>query len=306
LQRGRLVFETYRTGDDENWGRRRYGVAFTPETLHDVRSVSKSVVSLLIGIAIDRKLIASVDEPVFSFFPEYADLRTPEKDRIKLRDLLTMTAGLDADEEVPYSSPLNTERRIYESPYPYRAVLELEASQPPGQTWRYNSGCTMLLAGVLHKVTGKPLSDFAREVLFEPLGITDYYWTSLWASGELAAGAGLRLRPRDMAKIGQLLLNQGVWNGRRIVSKEWLDASAQPLYEGFYATRYGFHWWVGQSRAGGRTFSWIAAWGRGGQRLFVVPEADLVVAINAGLYDGGSPYVPLGIFEQFVLGAIRD
>jgi CubicO group peptidase (beta-lactamase class C family) len=306
LRGGKLVFETYRKGDDENWDTKLEQVAFTPETLHDVRSVSKSVVSLLIGIAIDRKLIASVDEPVLSFFPEYADLRTPETDRIQLRHLLTMTAGLHANEEISYESPLNTERLIYESADPYRTVIELGVRHPPGEIWHYNSGCTMLLSAVLQKVTGKELPDFAREALFEPLGITDFYWTTVAPSGEAAAGAGLRLRPRDMAKVGQLLLNRGVWNGRRVVSTDWLDASVQQLYRGWLGNGYGLHWWIGQSRVGERDFSWIAGWGYGGQRVFVVPEADVVVAINAGLYEADDPFVPLSILEEFVLAAVRD
>ena len=156
---------------------------------------------------------------------KYADLRTPDKDRIRLRDLLTMTAGLHANEDVPWESRSNTERLMEESPDPYRTVLSAVVERPPGESWNYNGGCTMLLSAVLQKATGRSLPDFAREALFEPLGVKDFYWTSLKASGELAGHAGLRLRPRDMAKIGQLLLNEGVWNGRRIVSKEWLDES---------------------------------------------------------------------------------
>src|SRR5262245_30621494 len=102
IRGGNLVFETYRKGDDENWGTKFEQVTHTAQMLHDVRSVSKSIVSLLIGIALDRKLIASIDEPIFSFFPEYSDIRTEEKDRIQLRHLLTMTAGLDANEDISY------------------------------------------------------------------------------------------------------------------------------------------------------------------------------------------------------------
>jgi len=164
----------------------------------------------------------------------------------------------------------------------------------------------MLLSAVLQKATGRSLPDFAREALFEPLGVKDFYWTSLKASGELAGHAGLRLRPRDMAKIGQLLLNEGVWNGRRIVSKEWLDESVRPLYPVTWnADRYGFQWWVGKSRVGERTFPWIAAWGLGGQRVFVVPESNLVVAINAGFYQHDIISIPVGILN-LVLASVRD
>jgi len=306
IRGGNIVFETYRPGNDENWGTKLRNEAHTAQTLHDVRSVSKSVVSLLVGIALDRKLIASVDEPVFSFFPEYSAVRTPEKERIQLRHLLTMTAGLAANEDVPYESSLNTERAIYESSDPYKRVLELQVEQPPGVVWNYNGGCTMLLGAVLQKVTGKSLTEFAKDALFDPLGITSFYWTRVSPSGEPSAGAGLRLRPRDMAKIGQLLINKGVWNGHRVVSQEWIDQSTQPRYPVTWnSNRYGFHWWVGSSNAGKRTVQWVAGWGFGGQRVFVIPDLELVVAINAGLYESGAQsIVPLSILGM-VLDAIQ-
>ena len=220
LRDGRLVFETYRKGDDQKWGTKLGEVSYTPSKVHDTRSVSKSVVSLLVGVAIDRKLIASVDERVFSYFPEYAEIRTPEKDAITLRHLLTMSAGLRANESVDWYSPINTEREMYQSVDPYRTVLNQEFWNKPGEEWNYNSGCTMLLAAVLQKVTGKRLTDFAKEALFDPLGIKEFEWITVEPSDEPAAGGGLRLRPRDMAKIGQLVLNKGEWNGQSVVSAE--------------------------------------------------------------------------------------
>lgn len=307
-RRGKLVFETYRRGDDENSAIKLGAVTRGAQTLHDVFSVSKSVVSLLVGVALDRRLIKGVHESVFSFFPEYSDIETPEKDRIELHHLLTMSAGLAADEELSYSNPLNTGRQMEASATPYRHVLERRVAHAPGEVWNYDGGCTMLLAAVLQKVTGKSLVDFAKEALFDPLGITDFSWAKMDASGEAAAASGLRLRPRDLAKIGQLLLNDGGWNGRQIISKDWIAASVRPrLDPRWSAMRYGYQWWVGSSNIGKGTFDWIVALGLGGQRLFVIPEFDLIVVINAGLYeDDLQHWFTLRILENFVLAALQD
>ena len=218
---GRLVFENYPTGPDQRWGRDLGPTEHGPEVRHDVRSVSKSVTSLLVGIALDRKLIASVDEPVLALFPEYADLRTPEKDRILVRHLLAMSSGIAWDESLPYSDPRNSEIQMIRSPDPNRFVLEQPIRSAPDKVWNYSGGSTQLLGAIVEKVSGQRLDAFAREVLFEPLGIADVEWVNM-PSGGVAVASGLRLRPRDMAKIGQLLLSGGAWDGRRIVSAEWL------------------------------------------------------------------------------------
>jgi len=274
--------------------------------LHDVRSVSKSVVSLLVGIALDHHLIARTGQSVFSYFPEYSDLRTPEKDRIQLVHLLTMTSGLAWDEDLPYNSPANTERAMYESAAPYRYVLDRKVWNPPGEIWNYSSGSTMLLGAILQKVARKSLPDYASEVLFAPLGITAFEWTRVAPSNEPAAGGGLRLRPRDMAKIGQLILNKGLWNGERVVSEQWIKDSIRPLYAG-WGNDHGYQWWTGVSKVGDRSFRWIAAWGLGGQRIFIVPEADLVVAITAGNYGSNvQSSIAFDVLDTFLLPAIRD
>src|SRR5260221_13191749 len=143
---GKLVYETYRSGQDEKWGTKQGVVTYTPQMQHDLRSITKSVVSLLIGIALDRKLIASLDDPIFKYFPDYAALRTPEKDQIHLSHLLTMTSGLAWDERLPYSEPENSERVMIRSVDPYRYVLEQSVSQQPGKEWNYSGGRTRMLA----------------------------------------------------------------------------------------------------------------------------------------------------------------
>src|SRR5215510_97743 len=223
VRHGKLVFEHYLSGSDEAWGSPIGNVAFGPEVRHDLRSVTKSVIALLLGIAIDRGLIKDVDPPVLSFFPEYADLRTPEKDRITLRHLVTMSAGLEWHElDIPYSNAANSYIRMDAASDPYRFTLQQAVVAPPGEIWNYNSGGTEVIAAVLRKAAGKPVDDFAREKLFGPLGITDVEWPR-YANGNAIAGGALRLRPRDLAKIGQLVLQRGEWAGTQVVSASWID-----------------------------------------------------------------------------------
>jgi len=303
---GKLVYETYRTGFDQNWGTRLGTVPYTADMPHDVRSISKSVVSLLFGIALDQGLIASVDDPVHIYFPDYAALRTPAKDRILLRHLLTMTSGIEWNESRSYYSEANnSEIMMSDSTDPYRFVLEQPVRVEAGKAWNYNGGGTQLLAGVLQRKTGRSLVEFANEALFKPLGITKFEWTKMPANGEAAAASGLRLRPRDMAKIGELVLRKGLWNGHRIVSERWVEQSTRARPDG--RPPYGYQWWIGDAAAGDRDASWIAGIGLGGQRIYIVPAHDLVVVITAGLYTDSleeQAGVADGILDH-VLAAIR-
>jgi CubicO group peptidase (beta-lactamase class C family) len=284
---GKLVFERYFTGSDEIYGRRVGKVSFDADTLHDMKSVSKSVASLALGIAIDRGLIGSVNEPIFDSFPELSDLRSSEKDGIQLLHVLTMSTGLKWVEVTPSNEGDNDEERMHMAPDPCRYVLGLAATTPPGQDFFYNTGALTLLSAIIHKATGRPLDEFARATLFEPMGITGVEWIGV--KGDTDAGGGLRLRPRDMAKIGQLILAGGRWNDRQVVSKEWIDASMTPRMDATGVYFYGYLWWLGRSLLNGREVHWAAALGRGGQSIRIVPELDLVVVVTTEYYQDYSP-----------------
>jgi CubicO group peptidase (beta-lactamase class C family) len=306
VRNGTLLFEHYRKGYDEKWGRPIGEIEYAPDVKHDVRSISKSVVSLLVGIAVDRGLIRSVDEPVFTFFPEFASLRTPAKDRILVRHLLTMSSGIKWDEARPYTDPENSERRMILAPDSHHYAFEQPMAAEPGKVWNYNGGSTTLLAAIVEKATGTPLLDFARESLFTPLGITDVEWLNM-PNRQPAAASGLRLRPRDLAKIGQLFLTEGSWNGKRVVSTTWLHESIEPRFTGWNGNRYGYQWWLGRSAVKDRIIDWTAGFGLGGQRLFILPTNDAVVVITAGLYKRGTQdLVAFDILNNYVLPAIGE
>jgi CubicO group peptidase (beta-lactamase class C family) len=304
---GKLVFERYFKGSDEVpglYGHRVEDVIFDADTLHYIKSASKSVASIAIGIAVDRGLIKSVNEPVFSFFPELSDLRSPEKDRIQLVHALTMSMGLRWMEATPGTGDDNDEVRMHRASDPCRYVLGLPVTAPAGQEFLYNTGALALISAIMRKATGRHLDGFARETLFEPLGITGTAWDQY--QGETDAGGGLRLRPRDMAKIGQLVLARGRWNDRQIVSKAWIETSTAEKIKATDHQTYGYLWWLGRSRLNGRVVHWIGALGRGGQTIRIVPELDLVVVVTAGYYQDYSPQafqLQYGVFRD-VLGAV--
>src|SRR5215813_13909743 len=173
------------------------------------------------------------------------------------------------------------------APDPCRYVLALPVTAPAGQEFFYNTGALRLVSAIVRKATGRPLDEFAHETLFEPLGITRAEWGRV--RGDADAGGGLRLRPRDMAKIGQLVLAGGRWNDRQVVSKAWIDASMTPRMDATGLYFYGYLWWLGRSLLNGREVHWAAALGRGGQSIRIVPALDLVVAVTAGYYQDYSP-----------------
>jgi CubicO group peptidase (beta-lactamase class C family) len=303
---GKLVFEHYFKGADERWGRPLGTVTFSPEVKHDLRSITKSVTSLLLGIAIDRGWVQGIDTPVLSLLPAYADLRSAAMDRITLRHLLTMSAGLKWDENVPYSNPENSEIQMDDAPDPYRYVLTRPVDTPPGAIWNYSGGSTALISAVLHQATGKTEDVLAQELLFDPLGISDVAWVRYPGNGEPLAASGLAMRPRDLAKLGQLVLDRGMWNGKQVISTAWIDASITPQIQGPQLYFYGYQWWLGRSLVNGHQVDWAVGYGLGGQRLFVLPELDMVVLVMAGLYRSDTQSVgPLIALNRHALAAVR-
>jgi len=310
VRRGQLVFEQYFAGEDQLWGTNRGRHEFDATTKHDMRSVSKSVTSLLVGIALDRELIKGLDEPIVKFFPDYSAVKTAGWGNVTLRHLLNMSSGMQWDQNRPWADPQNDERQLTTEVDPFRFILSKPITAPAGTVWNYNSGETDLLGNVIERVSGKTLEAFAREVLFAPLGISDWEWMK-YRNEHISPSAGLRLRPRDAAKIGQLVLNKGLWGSEQIVSAKWIEQSVTPRFQaiGYFGGLfyYGQQWWMGRTLSGDKEVKWIAAQGFGGQRVFIVPELDLVMATTSGLY--GNPrqgIAALDILANFIIPYVKD
>jgi CubicO group peptidase (beta-lactamase class C family) len=279
---GVLVYEQYAAGRDSNGLEPATHTVFDATTRHNGNSMTKSVTSLLVGIALRRRWIENLDMPVLAFFPEYEDLRSPEKGGITLSHLLTMSDGLDWSEFKP---PFDSYTKMRAAKDPYRYVLERPAVAPPGHTYNYNSGVTELLGAILRKVSGKPVDVLAKDELFDPLGIADVEWNRRLPDGQPMAAGALRARPRDWAKLGQLVLNRGAWDDRPVVPSAWIADSIKPRNNGPGIFLYGYHWWLGRSFCNGRIVEWAGAMGWGGQRLMIVPDLNMVALVHAYLPD---------------------
>lgn len=301
-QGGALQFEAYFDGQDNPGGAFfSRSARFSSDDLHDLRSVTKSLTGLLVGVALQRGQLKSIEQPVMDFFPEHADLKTAERSRITLAHLLTMTHGLDWDESGSYIRPGNSETRMRFSSDPDRYVLERPIVAPPGTTFVYSGGATALLGEVLVRSTGLSLEAFADEALFKPLDIKRTEWRRD-SRERVTPYGGLRMRPRDLLKVGRMLLDGGRWQGRQVIAPSWIAASFRAHVPAGNAMQYGYQWWRGEVKTSGRSIGWVGAQGNGGQRLYLVPELNLAVVVTAGQYNrpDTSWRAPLTVFRRIV------
>jgi len=278
IRNGYLVSETY----------------FEPyrqDTKHELYSCTKSFISTLIGIAVDKGYIDRTDRRIVDFFSEqvFANLNA-QKEAMTLEDLLTMRSGLDWQEGDPVY------REMYQNSDWVKFVLDKPMAQPPGRLFNYCSGCSHLLSAILQQTTGMNTRDFAEQQLFKPLGISNANWDTA-AGGIPIGGWGLQLTPRDMAKLGYLYLRDGKWEGQQVVSAKWVESATQRHTETDGDLGYGYQWWTYPSLEA------YTALGRYGQTIFVIPESDLIVVTTAGMEDNHD-----GIFElieHYIVPAVQ-
>jgi CubicO group peptidase (beta-lactamase class C family) len=262
-QHGQLVLERYFHG-------------VRPTTYANMKSASKSVISALVGIAIDRKLLPGVDAPIAPFFPELANAKADARKRsITIEDLLTMRSGLES-----------TSRRNYgawvRSPNWVRFILSRPLLNPPGEQMDYSTGNTHLLSAILSKVTGSDTWSFAQKALAAPLGITLPKWPQD-PQGIYFGGNDMLFTPRQMLKFGELYLHRGKAEGQQIVPAKWVEASFEPRTQSpISGKEYGYGWWIGELAGRPTDF----AWGFGGQYIFIVPSLDLVIVTTSSVNPG--------------------
>jgi CubicO group peptidase (beta-lactamase class C family) len=300
---GKLAFEKYFNGADQDWGTDLGTVKFDLNTRHDLRSVSKSVTSALIGIAIDSGKLPGIEATVPELFPEYVDHIAPDKRALTLEHMLTMSAGLSWFEPIDYTNPGNDEIRMINSPDPVAFVLGRSFATTPGDRFQYNGGLPTLLGYLLEQAYGKPGDAIAQEILLTPLGIDDFDFRAN-RNGLLAYASGMRLTPRDMAKIGLLYLNGGKWADKQLLPKKWVVDSLTPHIESTWTAGYGYQWWINRFD-GPDTSMWVpSAVGNGGQRIFILEPLNMVVVITAGNYNMGNvPLSGIRILEESIFPA---
>lgn len=288
-QGGKLVFEHYEEGEDQGWDRQLGNVAFGPDVLHDLRSVSKSIVGLAYGIALAAGKVPPPEAKLYAQFPEYADLAAqPGRDKLTIHHVLSMTLGFEWDELIiPYGDPRNSEMAMEAATDRYRFILERPIVGEPGVKWTYCGGATALLGRLIAKGTGEALPAYCRRVLFDPMGFGPSEW-SVGRDGEPRAASGARLLPRDLVKIGQLMLANGRRNGKSIVQADWVKRVTTPVVPTRVGRDYGYQWYMGDF-ATAQPLHWFGGVGWGGQYLYVIPARELAFVIHCGNYGRSGP-----------------
>lgn len=310
---GKLAFEKYFNGhnfkhDEPN----HHGemMNWEADSLHRTMSVSKSITSACIGIAIDQGFIKNVHQSIFDYLPEHQHFKKDGKEKITIEHLLTMTSGLQGNEWlVPYSNQDNDVISIYWSQDPVTHILSKQMKFEPGKVFQYYGGSNFLLAEILKNATKMDLDSFSGKYLFEPLGINNYFWFQL-NKGVVDGAGGLKMTPRDMMKIGATFLNKGVWNGNRIVSERWIENSGTPFpgnswmnnWDDHWGMRgYAYSWWTHRFVKSGRGIDMFYAAGWGGQYIMVIPDLNTVVVFTGGNYTTFRP--PFEILKKYILPA---
>lgn len=311
IQDGELVFEEYFSGYDFDY----FGEQFRGEKIdfgiydtHDLASVTKIIASTLVGVAIDNGFIDSVNEKISKFFPEYSGLFEEEKEKITIEHLLSMTSGLKWDDE---SSIVDTSRRndlveLFYVEDPIEYILSKPVIFEPGSRFHYSGGDVNLLGEVIYKATGQKIDEFSYEYLFNPLGITDYKWDYINSDIVYTSG-GSKMRPRDLAKIGYLHLNEGLWQDKQMISEEWIEASIKEYIElptswSNHGDRYGYQWFLRSDFVNDKEVNSYLRTGWGGQRLSVYPSLDTIIVLTGGNYSTPEPVNE--IVNSYILPAL--
>lgn len=269
---------------------------FRAGTRHIIHSCTKSIVSALIGIAIDRGYIEGVDTPVLELFPErtVANLDA-HKEAMTLAHLLTMTSGFDCQDSYLYGWRGLQELRQSEDWVQF--ALDLPMRDEPGTRFEYCNSASFLLSAILQQTTGKSALALAQEHLFGPLGISDIHWPANPQGINIGWG-DLHMVPHDMAKIGYLYLKEGQWEGQQVVPSAWVEASTRRHIAATMSDGYGYQWWVDAA-------GFYMALGYAGQFIYVVPEKDLVAVFTSSLSDSDF-YVPETLLKRYIMPAARS
>lgn len=267
---------------------------YTEGMKHEIRSCTKSIISLLIGLAIEKGAIEDVETPVLEFFPDrmVANLDA-NKEKMTLEDLLTMSSGFRCRDSYLYNWDGLYQMRDSQDWVQFMLDLPMEAA--PGDRFEYCNGGSFLLSAILTETTGMTGLEFAEEHLFGPLGITDVAWP-MNPQGITIGWGDLRMLSHDMAKIGYLMLRNGQWEGEQIIPARWVAESTRKHLPATLQDGYGYQWWVDDS-------GFYMALGYGGQFIFVVPEENLVVVFTSELPENDF-YVPQMLLEGYILPAV--
>ncbi len=256
--------------------------------LHSLQSVTKTITSVIIGVATVRKEFPDLSTTVLSFFDTLQVKNIDDRKRkMTIRHLLTMTAGFDWDENLHYSDPRN-DCSLMEASFDWiQYVIDKPMAFEPGQSFNYNSGASQLLSYIFRKATGKDIEEYASQYLFSPLGINQYFWKRI-PTGLADTEGGLFLAATDLAKIYYLFLRNGNWNGKQIVTQEWVKASVTPVINAMPGVKYGYKWWLYTYGNDNSKYAWTGS-GFGGQWPIIISEYGIVAVFTGWNIIAGAP-----------------
>jgi CubicO group peptidase (beta-lactamase class C family) len=311
----RLVFEEYFKGHKFKYDTTTHQgelVTWDRSQLHNIMSVTKSITSICVGIAKDKGFIKSVHQSIFDYLPEHLQFKKDGKDKITIEHLLTMTSGLEWNEwALPYGNPKNDVIMMYLAEDPVTFVLNKQLIDQPGENFRYAGGCNILLGEILRNASGMNIDQFSEKYLFEPLDIDSCYWAQ-YSNGVIDAAGSLRIKPRDMLKIGVTFLNEGVWKGIQIISEQWVEKSATLFpgniwmnnWDDHYGLKgYSYSWWTHTFVRNSKKINMYYAAGWGGQYIMVIPELGTVIVFTCGNYLSYRP--PFEILKKYIIPAFN-
>ncbi|MAD96368.1 MAG: serine hydrolase [Flavobacteriaceae bacterium] len=285
-----LILEEYFNGEHQN-------------KLHDLRSTSKSIRSILLGIAIDKGFITSIDDPISKYLKKPIPQKRldPRKKDITIKHLITMSTGLDCNDWDKKSK--GQEDKVYKKKDWLQYTLDLPMVNDPGTVSNYCSMGVILMTEIIEQASGMSIDLFANKFLFKPLGISKVSWGHTSNKEVISAGKRLNMIPRDMAKIGQLVLNKGKWNGQQIVSEKWIEESTTPKTK-ITGIDYGYLWWNIPFKFGDKTIAKTAT-GNGGQYIMVFPELEMVAVFTGGAYNSQEDKLPFAIMNRVIIPSIK-
>jgi CubicO group peptidase (beta-lactamase class C family) len=315
---GKLVLEEYFPGHTYQWDAAYHHgelVNWDRSMSHDIMSATKSITSACIGLAIDQGIIESVHQSIFEYLPDHQHLNIDGKDKITIEHLLTMTSGLEWDEwGAPLSSTNNDLVNLwFQDNDPVTCILERPLVDKPGTSFTYSGGNMIVLGEIIRNASKMSIEEFSFHYLFEPLGIDSSNWDSKFENGVIYAGGGLKITPRDMAKIGVTFLDNGVWNGKQIIPEHWVEKSATSFAgnqginipgEDSGRNGYSYSWWIKSMSDSGKKIHMYSASGWGGQHIFVLPGLNTVVVFTGGNYVTQRP--PFKILNKYILAAFNE
>jgi CubicO group peptidase (beta-lactamase class C family) len=292
IQNEQLIIEEYLNGHTAN-------------QQHDLRSTTKSIRSLLMGIAIDKGFIDNVDDPISKY------LKTPvpkknidkRKDKITLRDLLTMSSGLDCNDWDPKSA--GQEDRVYKKKDWLQYTIDLPMIHEPGAVSNYCSMGAILIAEIISQAAGMTIDKFAEQYLFTPMGIVNVSWGHTSNKEIISSGKRLYMTSRDIAKIGLLVLNNGKWNEKQLISKKWIEEATTPKTK-ITGVNYGYFWWNIPFKVNEKMIISKTATGNGGQYIMVLPELDMIAVFTGGAYNSQDDKLPFAIMTDIFLPTFAD